>query len=171
MRHHEVLKSVDLISEVSCEGDRAKRGARPPLAGFLYAKRFDDIRGAEVAPGAKLRSDAEIECFVRRTASTTWHPVGTCKMGVDEMAVVDPCLRVRGIDGLRVVDASVMPKIVSGNTLCPHDHDAEREEPATLSLQMLQRCSAQPARMRVSQSPNPKTCLVGDGLSPKSSRK
>jgi choline dehydrogenase len=93
---------------------------------ILYAKRFDDIRGAEVAPGAKLRSDAEIECFVRRTASTTWHPAGTCKMGVDEMAVVDPCLRVRGIDGLRVVDASVMPKIVSGNTCAPTIMIAEK---------------------------------------------
>jgi choline dehydrogenase len=93
---------------------------------ILYAKPFDDIRGEEVAPGAKLRSNADIESFVRRTASTTWHPAGTCKMGVDEMAVVDPYLRVRGIDGLRVVDASVMPKIVSGNTCAPTIMIAEK---------------------------------------------
>lgn len=93
---------------------------------IFYAKPFDEIRGEEIAPGAKVRSDADIESFVRRTASTTWHPAGTCKMGVDDMAVVDPCLRVRGIEGLRVVDASVMPKIVSGNTCGPTIMIAEK---------------------------------------------
>jgi choline dehydrogenase len=93
---------------------------------ILYAKPFDDIRGEEIAPGAKSRSHADIERFVRRTASTTWHPAGTCKMGVDELAVVDPCLRVRGIEGLRVVDASVMPTIVSGNTCAPTIMIAEK---------------------------------------------
>jgi choline dehydrogenase len=93
---------------------------------ILYAKPFDDIRGEEIAPGAKLRSDADLESFVRRTASTTWHPAGTCTMGVDEMAVVDPCLRVRGIEGLRVADASVMPTIVSGNTCAPTIMIAEK---------------------------------------------
>jgi choline dehydrogenase len=93
---------------------------------ILYAKPFDDIRGVEVAPGAKLRSDADIESFIRRTASTTWHPAGTCKMGIDEMAVVDPHLRVHGIEGLRVVDASIMPTIVSGNTNAPTIMIAEK---------------------------------------------
>jgi choline dehydrogenase len=65
------------------------------------------------------RSDEEITFFIRRTASTTWHPAGTCKMGGDDMAVVDPDLRVRGVDGLRIVDASIMPAIVSGNTNAP----------------------------------------------------
>jgi choline dehydrogenase len=83
---------------------------------LLYAKPFDDIRCEEIAPGAKLRSDADLERFVRRTALTTWHPAGTCKMGNDEAAVVDSSLRVRGIEGLRIVDASVMPTVVSGNT-------------------------------------------------------
>jgi choline dehydrogenase len=86
---------------------------------LLYARAFDDIRGAEIAPGAHLRSDSEIESFVRRTASTTWHPVGTCKMGVGDMAVVDPQLHVHGVSGLRIVDASVMLAIVSGNTNAP----------------------------------------------------
>jgi choline dehydrogenase len=93
---------------------------------ILYAKPFDDIRGEEIAPGTKLRSDADLECFVRRTASTTWHPAGTCKMGNDEAAVVDSSLRVRGIEGLRVVDASVMPTVVSGNTCAPTIMIAEK---------------------------------------------
>jgi choline dehydrogenase len=86
---------------------------------LLHAKAFDDIRGAEIAPGADMRSDAQIEAFVRRTASTTYHPAGTCKMGNDDMAVVDNELRVHGLTGLRVVDASVMPTIVGGNTNAP----------------------------------------------------
>ena len=93
---------------------------------ILYAKAFDDIRGEELAPGVKSRSDADIESFVRRTASTTWHPVGTCKMGNDEMAVVDDRLRVRGVEALRVVDASTMPTIVSGNTHAPTVMIAEK---------------------------------------------
>ena len=93
---------------------------------ILYAKAFDDIRGEELAPGVKSRSDADIESFVRRTASTTWHPAGTCKMGDDEMAVVDDRLRVRGIEALRVVDASIMPTIVSGNTHAPTVMIAEK---------------------------------------------
>jgi choline dehydrogenase-like flavoprotein len=64
-------------------------------------------------------SDAEWETVIRNRADTVYHPVGTCKMGVDEMAVVDPKLRVHGLDGLRVADASVMPTLVSGNTNAP----------------------------------------------------
>jgi choline dehydrogenase len=94
--------------------------------GILYSKAFDDIRGEEVAPGCKLRSDEALESFVRRTASTTWHLTGTCKMGQDDMAVVDSRLRVHGIEGLRVVDASIMPTIVSGNTNAPTIMIAEK---------------------------------------------
>ncbi|WP_424360715.1 GMC family oxidoreductase [Methylocystis parvus] len=86
---------------------------------LLYARAFDDIRGSEIAPGITTRSDEEIEAFVRRTASTTWHPVGTCRMGDDDMAVVDHELRLREAASLRVVDASVMPTIVGGNTNAP----------------------------------------------------
>jgi choline dehydrogenase len=86
---------------------------------ILYGKAFDDIRGAEIAPGAEVRDDAGLEAFVRRASSTTWHPAGTCKMGADEWAVVDPALRVRGVTGLRIADASIMPTIVSGNTNAP----------------------------------------------------
>jgi choline dehydrogenase-like flavoprotein len=73
----------------------------------------------ERLPGASLRSDAELEEFVRATAETEYHPVGTCKMGNDASAVVDDQLRVRGFEGLRVVDASIMPTVVSGNTNAP----------------------------------------------------
>ncbi|MFC4035632.1 GMC family oxidoreductase [Streptomyces polygonati] len=77
---------------------------------------FDKVRGAELAPGPELTGPAELRDFVRANASTLWHPVGTCRMGDDPMAVVDHELRVHGLDGLRVADASVMPHIVSGNT-------------------------------------------------------
>jgi len=78
-----------------------------------------EMTGEEIAPGAKLQTDAEILEWVRNNAETTYHPVGTCKMGNDPMAVVDPELRVHGIDGLRVADASIMPTLTSGNTNAP----------------------------------------------------
>jgi choline dehydrogenase len=70
----------------------------------------------EIQPGPGVTSRKDLRDFVRANASTLWHAVGSCKMGHDSMAVVDPQLRVRGIDGLRVADASVMPRIVAGNT-------------------------------------------------------
>ena len=66
-----------------------------------------------------MQSNAALEDFIRATAETEYHPVGTCKMGSDPMAVVDEKLRLRGIDRLRVIDASIMPAIVSGNTNAP----------------------------------------------------
>jgi choline dehydrogenase len=86
---------------------------------IAQADAFADIRGPEVWPGEDVQTDAEIEAHVRETAHTVYHPAGTCKMGDDEMAVVDAELRVRGVDGLRVADTSVMPKITSGNTNAP----------------------------------------------------
>ena len=71
-------------------------------------------------------TDAEWETHIRARADTIYHPVGTCKMGIDDMAVVDPQLRVHGIDGLRVVDASVMPDLIGGNTNAPTIMIAER---------------------------------------------
>ncbi|MGE0830414.1 MAG: GMC family oxidoreductase [Hyphomonadaceae bacterium] len=77
---------------------------------------FDDFRGAEYAPGLAAQSDADLDNYIRATAMSVYHPVGTCKMGSDADAVVDDRLQVRGLTGLRVADASVMPSIVSGNT-------------------------------------------------------
>lgn len=70
----------------------------------------------EILPGPGVQTDAEIEAYVRRTADTCFHYAGTCKMGIDPMAVVTPDLRVKGVEGLRVVDASIIPTTVSGNT-------------------------------------------------------
>ena len=76
---------------------------------------FDPFRGDEIVPGAKVVGDADIYAHIRSAASTLHHAAATCRMGRDEMAVVDPELKVRGIEHLRVVDASVMPDLVSGN--------------------------------------------------------
>ena len=73
----------------------------------------------EIAPGPKAQSDAELLDFVARNAETTYHPVGTCRMGSDPLAVVDDRLRVHGITSLRVADASIMPTLTSGNTNAP----------------------------------------------------
>ena len=78
-----------------------------------------EITGDEIAPGAHLKTDDEIIEWVRHNAETTYHPVGTCKMGGDPMAVVDNELRVHGLQGLRVADASIMPTLTSGNTNAP----------------------------------------------------
>ncbi|WP_296746841.1 GMC family oxidoreductase N-terminal domain-containing protein [Mesorhizobium sp.] len=87
---------------------------------ILAASEFDEVRGKEMLPGKDVRSDDEILAYLRAEALTVYHPVGTCKMGTDSMAVVDPAtLRVRGIDGLRVADASIMPKLIGGNTNAP----------------------------------------------------
>jgi choline dehydrogenase len=83
------------------------------------AKTFDTIRGREVMPGPDVQSKVELERYLRHTASTLWHPVGTCKMGQDSLAVIDAQLRVHGIEALRVADASIMPAITSGNTNAP----------------------------------------------------
>ncbi|MEP6907820.1 MAG: GMC family oxidoreductase N-terminal domain-containing protein [Pseudoxanthomonas sp.] len=75
-----------------------------------------ELTGAEVSPGADALSDDQLDDFIRRSASVTQHPVGSCRMGTGEDAVVDPALRVRGIDGLRVADASIMPTVPGANT-------------------------------------------------------
>ena len=78
-----------------------------------------EVTGEEIAPGAHLQKDDELLDWVRKNAETTYHPVGTCKMGMDSMAVVDSELRVHGLRGLRVADASIMPTLTSGNTNAP----------------------------------------------------
>ena len=89
-------------------------------------KAFDPYRGDEMRPGAHIQADAQIDDFVREKVDTTYHPCGSCKMGADEMAVVDGYARVHGVEALRVVDASIMPDIVSGNINAPTIMMAEK---------------------------------------------
>ena len=93
---------------------------------ILNQPAFAPYRGELRYPERALQNDADIEDFIRRRAETIYHPVGTCRMGNDSEAVVDSELRVRGIDHLRVVDASVMPTLISGNTNAPTIMIAER---------------------------------------------
>jgi choline dehydrogenase-like flavoprotein len=88
---------------------------------------FDDVRGREMLPGAQVQSDEEIFAYLRAEALTVYHPVGTCKMGTDPLAVVDPSsLKVNGIENLRVADASIMPTLIGGNTNVPSMMIGER---------------------------------------------
>ncbi|EEE38829.1 alcohol dehydrogenase (acceptor) [Rhodobacteraceae bacterium KLH11] len=108
------------------KGARITRGIMqaPALAPYRYKEMY----GTESA-----HSDADWERHIRARADTIYHPVGTCKMGLDDMAVVSPDLRVLGIDGLRVVDASIMPTLISGNTNAPTMMIAEKAADMILS--------------------------------------
>jgi choline dehydrogenase len=101
---------------------RAVRIARS----VMTAPAMTPFKLTEQAPGPERQSDEQIIEWVKATAETTYHPVGTCKMGIDPMAVVDPKLRVHGIQGLRVADASIMPTLTSGNTNAPSIMIGER---------------------------------------------
>ncbi len=93
----------------------------------LVAQRaFDEFRGRELAPGPEITADSDIEDWVRATTTTDYHPSCTCRMGDDNHSVVDAEMNVHGIAGLRVVDASVMPQIISGNLNAPVQMIAER---------------------------------------------
>ena len=94
---------------------------------IFAAPQFDAIRGKEMLPGDNVQSDDEILAYLRAEALTVFHPVGTCKMGTDPMAVVDPRdLKVQGIANLRVADASIMPTLIGGNTNAPSMMIGER---------------------------------------------
>jgi choline dehydrogenase len=93
---------------------------------IMAAKALARFAPREKLPGPEHESDAELARAARDLGTTIFHPVGTCRMGRDELAVVDDRLRVRGVDSLRVIDASIMPRIVSGNTNAPTVMIAER---------------------------------------------
>ena len=131
---HLRLRSTDPLDHpliqpnyLATEGDREEMRDSVKLTREIFAqKAFDPYRGEEVAPGPEVRTDAEIDAFVRAKADSAYHPSCTCKMGSDAMAVVDGETRVRGLEALRVVDASIMPSIVSGNLNAPTIMMAEK---------------------------------------------
>ena len=102
------------------DGAVLRAGARV-LRQIFAQPAFDAVRGPETSPGPDVQTDAELDSWIARTADTMFHPVGTCRMGseTEVMAVVGPRLHVRGVKGLRVADASIMPRITSGNTNAP----------------------------------------------------
>jgi choline dehydrogenase len=109
------------------ESDRTSLRNAVKLAREIFAQAaFDRYRGKEIAPGDAVSADHQIDSYIRDTAESAYHPSCTCRMGTDAEAVVDPDCRVRGLEGLRVVDASVMPSIVSGNLNAPTFMIAER---------------------------------------------
>ena len=122
-RVHPLLQPNYLATET----DRTEMRDAVRLTREIFAQpAFDPFRGAELQPGSEVKTDAEIDAWVRRKADSAYHPSCTCKMGADEMAVVDAECRVRGLEGLRVVDASIMPSIVSGNLNAPTIMIAEK---------------------------------------------
>jgi choline dehydrogenase len=111
-----------LFNYLATEGDRREFRDGIRLTREIFAQRaFDPFRGAELSPGPAVATDAEIDAHIRRKAESAYHPSCSCRMGADDdlLAVVDGSLRVRGTEGLRVVDASVMPNVVSGNLNAP----------------------------------------------------
>jgi len=124
-KNHKILIDQNFLSDTRDEQSiiEAIKKARE----ILSSKEFDEVRGEETAPGKSIQSDEDLLDYIRKTAVTVYHPVGTCKMGVDDMSVVSPDnLKVKGMSNLRVIDASIMPSIVSGNTSAPTMMIAER---------------------------------------------
>src|SRR5512135_530271 len=128
------IKSADplvapIIQPNYLEAEEDRRALREgtKLARDIFAQEaFDPYRGPELMPGAHVTKDDQVNAFIRKTAETIYHPVGSAKMGEDSESVVDSQLRVYGVGGLRVVDASVMPTLVSGNTNAPTIMIAEK---------------------------------------------
>ena len=133
-RGHVRLRSADpkappsiIFNYMRTEQDRKEMRAAIRLTRELFAQpAFERYRGAEMSPGPDVNSDAEIDAHIRANAETAYHPSCSCRMGNDEMAVTDGAARVHGVDNLRVVDASIMPDVVSGNLNVPTIMMAEK---------------------------------------------
>jgi choline dehydrogenase-like flavoprotein len=115
---HEMLAGSDDVKVLTAAARRARE--------IIAADAFRGYVTEELAPGPAVQTDDEWEAYIRRACGRGFHPIGTCKMGTDSEAVVDPELAVIGVEGLRVVDASVMPSLISGHTNAPVMMIAER---------------------------------------------
>ena len=104
---------------------------------LISQRAFDEFRGQELMPGQEVQSDAGLVQFIREAAETDYHPSCSCAMGNGEMAVVDEQMKVRGVENLRVVDASVMPQIISGNLNAPTQMIAARAADMILGREQL----------------------------------
>ncbi|MDI4638084.1 MULTISPECIES: choline dehydrogenase [Halomonadaceae] len=112
---------------------------------------FDAYRGDELSPGKDVISDQEVDEWIANSAETAYHPCGSCRMGTDDMAVVDPECRVRGIERLRVVDSSIMPTVTNGNINAPTIMIAEKAADHILERQLLAPSDAAVFRIKDSQ--------------------
>jgi choline dehydrogenase len=116
-----------VFNYMSTEQDRKEMRAAIRLTREVFMqKAFDRFRGEELSPGPAVQTDAEIDAHIRASAETAYHPSCSCRMGTDDMAVVDGQGRVHGVQNLRVVDASIMPIVVSGNLNVPTIMMAEK---------------------------------------------
>ena len=116
-----------LFNYMGTEQDRKEMRAAIRLTREVFAQQaFDPYRGAELSPGPAVQTDEQIDAHIRANAETAYHPSCSCRMGRDDMAVTDGAARVHGVQGLRVVDASIMPDVVSGNLNVPTIMMAEK---------------------------------------------
>jgi len=116
-----------LFNYMSTAQDRKEMRAAIRLTREVFAqKAFDPYRGAELSPGPAVQTDEEIDAHIRASAETAYHPSCSCRMGTDDMAVTDGSARVHGVQNLRVMDASIMPDVVSGNLNVPTIMMAEK---------------------------------------------
>jgi choline dehydrogenase len=130
------LRSADPFDDPAIRGNylasdndlRSMRDGVRLLRHVIAQPALDGVRGAELNPGPEVADDDQIDAWIARAAETIYHPVGTCRMGMagDPLAVVDDTLKVAGLAGLRVVDASVMPTLIGGNTNAPTIMIAEK---------------------------------------------
>eukprot|EP00057_Strongylocentrotus_purpuratus_P034104 XP_793933.1 PREDICTED: choline dehydrogenase, mitochondrial-like [Strongylocentrotus purpuratus] len=148
------------------ESDRRDQRESVKLVREIVAqKAFDEFRGEEVTPGASVQTDSELDAVIRAKGETIYHPVSTCKMGSEEdpMAVVDSNTRVIGLENLRVVDASIMPSICSGNTNATVIMIAEKAADMILGSKPLERINVpvwRPASLETQRDGTPKVKLT-----------